>query len=243
LAQDVVRLAWPGVGTFTIRGTRTVDIQRAPGVPAEVVRQFLAGPVSAALLRQRGFLVLHASAVTFQGAAIAFLGASGWGKSTLAAALHRRGHRLITDDIAAIDTAGTPSVLAGLAHVKLWPDSVTSLGQNAATLPRVHPQLEKRLQAVERPPLAGPIPLSRVYVLAQAPTPEIEPLAPGAALVELLRHSYGPRTLQHVRREEHFRQCSRLASAIPVAHLRVPRDFTRLDDVVSLIERHCADAP
>ncbi len=87
------------------------------------------------------------------------------------------------------------------------------------------------------------LPLRRVFILDEGPDATIERLAAQQALVELLRHSYGPRTLQHVRREEHFRQCSRLASEIPVARLRVPRDFTRLDDVAILIERHCADAP
>jgi hypothetical protein len=82
-----------------------------------------------------------------------------------------------------------------------------------------------------------------VYVLADAPTPAIEALPPGAALVELLRHSYGPRTLQHVRREEHFRHCARIASEIPIARLSVPRDFARLDQVAGLVERDSTGAP
>jgi hypothetical protein len=170
------------------------------------------------------------------------LGASGWGKSTLAAALERRGHRLITDDVAAIDLAGTPRVLTGVPHVKLWPDSVTSLGETAGTLPRVHPRLEKRIRAVASPTPIGPIPLGRVYVLAPGARPVIEPLAPASGVVELLRHSYGPRTLQHVRPERHFRQCARLAAELAMARLSVPRDFTRLDEVAGLIERDCAGA-
>src|SRR5436853_7875447 len=93
---------WAAVGRFTIRPHRSVKVEPARGVPPAVVREFVRGPVAAARLRQQGLLVLHASAVTINDRAVVICGGSGWGKSTLAAALHRRGHRLLTDDFAAI---------------------------------------------------------------------------------------------------------------------------------------------
>jgi len=237
-----VRLSWPEVGTFTICGSRVVDIQPAPGAAPETVRLFLRGPVAAALLRVRGYLVLHGSAVALNGGATCFLGASGWGKSTLAAALEDRGHLPITDDVATIDMARSPRVLPGPSQLKLWPDVLCFLGEDATALHRVHPQLEKRVRPIDHRPPAKPLLLRRVYVLATAPALTIDRLAPREALVELLRHSYGPRTLQRVRREEHFRQCARVASEISVARLRVPRDFARLAEVASLIEQDSADA-
>ncbi len=242
-AADTLRLTWPDVGTFTIRGSRVVTLQPAPGVAPEIVQVFLRGPVAAALLRARGYLVLHASAVALDGGATCFLGASGWGKSTLAALLHARGHALVSDDVAAIDMAGSPRVLPGTPQLKLWPDTLASLGERAEALPRVHPQLEKRARAIERRHPAEPVPLRRLYVLAQAPSREIQPLAPQEALVELLRHSYGARTLQGVRREDHFRQCARLASQVPVRRLALPRDLAALPALAHLIEQDCADAP
>lgn len=53
----------------------------------------------------RGRDVLHASAVAHGGKAIAFLGASGAGKTTLAGRLVARGARLVTDDVLAVDVA------------------------------------------------------------------------------------------------------------------------------------------
>src|SRR5207245_732423 len=196
---------------------------------------------AAALLRARGYLVLHGSAVALDGAAICFVGASGWGKSTLAALLHARGHALVTDDVAAIDMAGSPCLLPGTPHLKLWPDALASLGEHADALPRVHPQVEKRARAIERRHPSEPVPLRRVYVLAQAPSREIQPLGPQEALLELLRHSYGARTLQAVRREDHFRQCARLASQVPVHRLAAPRDLGALPALARLIAQACAD--
>src|SRR2546425_5228639 len=106
-AADTLRLAWPEVGAFTLCGSSVVDIEPAPRVAPETMRLFRRGPVAAALLRVRGYVVLHASAVALDGGATCFLGASGWGKSTLAALLHTRGHAVIADDVAAIDMAGS----------------------------------------------------------------------------------------------------------------------------------------
>ena len=47
-----------------------------------------------AWLESRGKVVL--------GGLVSFLGEAGWGKSTMSAALHRRGHDVVTDDITAV---------------------------------------------------------------------------------------------------------------------------------------------
>ena len=57
-------------------------------------------PLAAVL---RGREVLHASAVALDGRAVAFLGASGVGKTSLAARLVARGAPLVTDDVLAVD--------------------------------------------------------------------------------------------------------------------------------------------
>jgi hypothetical protein len=193
------------------------------------------------LLRQRGYLVLHASAVACRHRAAVFLGASGWGKSTLAAALHQRGFPFIADDVVAIDTGkAVPVVLPGVPQVKLWPDAVAALHEDTAALPRVHPQFEKRVRPLSAPIVTEPAPLGRLYVLADGPAPALEPVAPREALVELLRHSYGARTLQHVRREAHFLQCAAVARAVPVARLAYPRALERLPEAIRLVEADAA---
>lgn len=61
-------------------------------------------------LGQRGFLLLHASAVERNGRAVLMTGMSGAGKSTLAALLMARGWRLMGDEFVLIDPA------TGFAH-------------------------------------------------------------------------------------------------------------------------------
>jgi hypothetical protein len=115
----------PGIGTFLVRDGREILVDPDPDAGDALLQLALLGPVLAALLQQRGDLVLHASAVEIDGAAVGFLGGRGAGKSTMAAALLRRGYPLLTDDILAVSLEdGSPRVLPGFPQLKLWPDAV-----------------------------------------------------------------------------------------------------------------------
>jgi hypothetical protein len=230
-------LSWPQVGHFRLRAGREIVIRPAAGADAALLRLYLLGPALAVLLRQRGFLVLHASAAAVGDAAVAFLGASGSGKSTLVAALVARGHRLVTDDYLAIEPApGRPTVPPGIPQLKLWPDAAAAVAGAEHTFARLSPGVEKRSVPARERFATAPRPLGRLYVLCQGDAPAIERLTPQQSLVELLRHSYGPRTLAAIRTTEHFRHCARVASNVPIARLSVPRSLAALPGVCRLIE-------
>lgn len=112
-------------------------------------------------LAQDGAVILHASAVAHDGQALVFSGVSGAGKSTISSML----------------AEAYPSC------TKIA-DELLVLRPTAAGV------------ALEVPPYLGPAgvahgaaaPLAAIYFLVQAPFDRREPVAPGAALRELLRH-------------------------------------------------------
>jgi len=74
------------------------------------------------VLRQRGWLPLHASAIELEGRALLFMGKSGAGKSTLAAAFETGGHPLLADDVVGIrNNRGRNMALPGFRRVRLDP--------------------------------------------------------------------------------------------------------------------------
>ncbi len=80
----------------------------------------VSGTLLAFVLTMRGETVLHASAVQIGDAAVAFVGASGMGKSTMATLLCADGARLVTDDVLRLDTAGSPVTCAlGATELRL----------------------------------------------------------------------------------------------------------------------------
>lgn len=90
-----------------------------------IIMPLILGPVFAALLRQRGYLILHASAIQNEkGKAVLFTGASGAGKSTIAASfMHSKNWRVLADDIVAIKTSNNRcEMLTSLPYIKLWRD-------------------------------------------------------------------------------------------------------------------------
>jgi hypothetical protein len=180
----------------------------------------------ATLLYQRGLLVLHASAVEVEGQAVVFVGASGWGKSSLAASLHARGHKVIADDVVAVDlNSSVPLAIPGFPQVKLDPEFAFWLGHDASSLIPLHPLESKRGMRVVDRFAATATPLGLIYLLDRATErgPESTTLHPQDVLIEFVRHSF-PARLLHSGGAPHLRQCASLAKHVPV------RRFTRTDD-------------
>jgi hypothetical protein len=93
---------------------------RAPLSAADAA-YFLCDPVMAFVLRRRGALALHASAVAFGERGVLFTGTAGAGKSLTAGACVAAGAAFITDDVAAIEIGeGGPRVRAGPAALRVW---------------------------------------------------------------------------------------------------------------------------
>jgi len=238
-----VCLRYDRTGTFRIRNGSEIQVEPFEGADDRAIRLLLLGPALAVLLHQRGLLVLHASAVSFGASVAAFVGEKGEGKSTLAAALHARGHPLVADDLVAVelDDSSVVRVRAGFPQLKLGPDVLVQLGEDAETFPRLHPDYDKRARPVSRMASDRSLSLARVYVLESGESHLIEPLAPQQTFVELVRHSYLAELLPRTdESESHFNQIVALASRVPVRRLRRRRDLATLPEVAMFVESEFA---
>ncbi len=241
LSQSKMFFHWKGAGTFLARGGREIVVDPQPEADPSVLRLFLLGAVLAGVLHQRGLLLLHSSAVEVGGTAIAFIGEKGWGKSTLAALMEGRGHRLVADDVVAIDIDKQRAirVLPGFPQFKLWPDAVSKMGINPENLPRVHPLLEKRAYRIHTDFSNASISLKGIYVLTEGERIEIERPGLQEAFVQLVRHSFLVRHLKATGASGlHLQQCSALINSVPVFRLKRPRSLQLLPEVASLVEQH-----
>lgn len=145
-AQDVPYQAAPQqfllkldrIARFLVCNGNEIVIERAPEATDGDLRVFLLGSVIGALLHQRGVLPLHASAIETRLDAVAFAGEVGLGKSTLAAAFHRRGYRVLADDVCTVslDQEGKPLVTPAYAQLNLWADALEQIGAAKENLRR-----------------------------------------------------------------------------------------------------------
>lgn len=99
-SDGMVSLLFPDilVATFDVE-RRRCELHPDPGVDQVVLRRLVTTAVLATWMILTDIPVLHASAVRIDGAAVIFVGRSGSGKSTIAAALVGTGATAITDDV------------------------------------------------------------------------------------------------------------------------------------------------
>jgi hypothetical protein len=180
------------VGRFLVRDAREVIVDPDPGAEMPWIVHPLLSGVMAVVLQGRGVLTLHASAVRVGHAAVVFAGASGTGKSTLAAYLARCGHLVQSDGfVAIVDTRATPTVLAGPATQKLWPDAAEWLGLDPMH-PRLAPATRKYLIAEPHTLARDAVPLARIYVLDSTFTESSGRSQGSRRLTDLAGHLFMP---------------------------------------------------
>jgi len=236
-----IYLSWQEAGQFLIREGREIIVDPLPGIDEAIIRLHLPG-ILGVLLYQRGVLTIHASVVAINNeSAVAFLGDKGWGKSTLAAALHTQGHGFLSDDLLVVDfePGGLAKVRPGFPQLKLWPDTVHSLGGDATRLSRLHPAFEKRASPVTRNFACNSFPLQSLYVLSHGTSPGIQAIPAQSALTEVVRHSQATRFLREQGNiPRHFLQCAKLINEVPLYQLRRPNNLNLVSDLCTLIEEH-----
>lgn len=205
---------------------------------------YLLGPVLGFLLRLRGVICLHASAVALNNQAVAFVGDAGAGKSTTAAALAQRGYPVISDDIVALDERdGAFFVPPAYPYLCLWPPSVRILYGAEKALPALSPNYDKRQLALSENSLgfeARPLPLAAIYLLGERSPQDRAPFlsmpSPRERLMSLIPNSYANLAETELRARE-FEVLGRLVRSVPVRRLHAHEDGTRIDSLCELIER------
>ena len=205
------------------RDLTTLRCQFVEGAAREVLPVILTGHVLATLLLLQGELVLHASAVERSGRAIAFVGNSGGGKSTLAAMACLAGARLVTDDVLRVEADGRGfACYRGARSLRLRTTS-KALAHTLGELPEQAADGRHLLNA--EPTDSELLPLDAIFLPMLVETDaklEARRLSPKEALRALLQY---PRVFNWVDAETggvHFQKLAAIADALPVHELSVP---------------------
>jgi hypothetical protein len=214
-------------------GGTTVHALTPAGSTLEDTLTYFVGPVMGFILRLRGVVSLHASTVVVGGRAVCFCGVPGAGKSSAAAAFARRGHAVLTEDIAPLDEAGGGfSVRPGYPRVNLWDPSAAALFGSTDALPRITPTWGKRYMALGELFRQEGAPLGAVYVLDGRHDRDdtvVRERPMGEALFALASNGYVTYLLDAGMRAHEFGVLNRLVRSVPVRFVSAPDDLSRLD--------------
>jgi hypothetical protein len=182
--------------------------------------------------RARGDLPLHAAAVETEGSALLVAAPRTYGKTTMAAAFHSAGHRVLSEDTTCLRIAPEPAVVPGPAMLRVRHAVAGSLelpnarriGEDAD---RVHYALDERGDCT-------PVPLRAVVFLERSEGPaELEPVDQPTAIRDLWALSFRLPTDEDIGHS--FAGVVALASSVPIFRLRRPLRLEDLTEHVALV--------
>ncbi len=202
---------------------RSVRLHLAPHIAPELATLLAVGNVMACVLSLRGELALHASAVEVGGVALAFLGASGMGKSSLAALLCAAGARLITDDLLRLQRDGQSwRCYAGTGELRLRKSAAAIIGKFPVA--RLSPTADDRI-AVKMEAL-GSMPALKAILIphlsSDCGTLKVERIPQAQSLLYLMAYPRLNETSRGARLQERLDFLGRIAAEVPVFKVEVP---------------------
>ncbi len=230
-----------GIARYLVGDGRTITIDRDFAADDDDIKTFLLASVFGALMHQRGDLVLHGSAIEWDGQCVVFLGVSGVGKSTLASAFRQKGHAILTDDLCVVRPGADGKMYAypGFPQTKLWLDSLKQLDISAEGLRRIRSKIEKRALSLGAQFAMQPLAVRKLYVLRPHNRDEFKltALQGPEKFAALKNNTYRFGFLRDIGvKAGHFQHALRLGQQAPVAAVQRPSGAFKIDELVALIE-------
>jgi len=240
--HGVFNLTIPNVAHYRVEDGSQIFVEPLVGSTPEKVRLFLFGSVMGALLYQRGLFPLHGSAVETPFGAMIFVGAQGAGKSTLASQFHRRGYRLLSDDVCAVaSTSNGLQILPALAKFRLCADAYERLGAPSDGKFDV----DKYVVPMGEGYCPHPVPLRAIHILhvddsAEAShhaAPSFELLTGFDRVQRLLENLYRPHYLKGQQTQSKLmRMAGEIAQKATLSTVTRRKNPQRADELVSFLE-------
>jgi hypothetical protein len=180
----------------------------------------------------RGDLPLHASAVEADGGAILIAAPRTYGKTTMAAAFHRAGHRVLSEDTTCVRLGSETAVVPGPAMLRVRHDVAAEL--ELPSVRRVGKSEDRVHYALDAPGDCAPVPVRAVVFLETSDgAAALEPVDRAEAIRDLWALSFRLPTEDDVGRS--FAGVTDLAATVPVLRLRRPLELASVDDHVDLV--------
>ena len=212
-------------------------------VPLESFQTYMLGRAFSFALVKMGYEPLHAATVVVDGRAVAFMGASSFGKSSLAACFVAGGYRLLTDDVLRLYWSGSHYVaFPGPPRLKLMPSVARRFlrGAEAGVVmnPREeHTRAPKRVFPLSPMQCASvPVPLGAIYAVTpprevyRKQRIKIGALSPLQALVKVLSFTHNDKLIDSNRLTRQLEAARRLIAAVPVRSFAYPRVLASLTE-------------
>ena len=235
------KLIWNRIGCYTVDESGLILAEPEPSCNIQIFRQSIYGVVFALFLLTKKFLVLHGTSVTINGVTLTIIGNEGEGKSTLSAHLLARGHKLVSDDISAIDFSPKRlAVLPGCSVLRLWDNYIPDIIATTARYAYLINKKGKKAYFLDTIIEPSATILGGLIILEQGKKLDYELLTGQKKLIHITTGNYFSRiinTLPIPFQKQILTQSGQLASQTPAWTLKRPHDLKKLDLTAEIIEK------
>ena len=212
-------------------------INAAVDVEPALIEHFVADQVVPRAMAAEGQYVLHSATIRIGDRSIMILGASGRGKSTLAASFHVAGGTLLGDDATIVTWAGElPASCPVYKSLRLLPDSINALLPRSTDTVAVSELTWKRrvMLPVDGSPAVDPLPIAAIFNIGEPTTDstiEIRPMTVGETCMALVENAFACNPADIGQARKRLEKASKLARSVPCFAMSYPRDYLSLGAV------------
>ncbi len=228
---------------FRVIDGNEIIVNLKTSIKQNTLRSLILSQGMGIILHQRGFLVLHGSAVQMDDGAVAFLGRCGDGKSTITAALNNKGYSIISDDVLPVklDENNIPLLLPSFPTIKLYNDVIEYLNEDYRNYDKIHPEIEKYLYKTKNMVKLDFTQFNTIYILDKAGKNEIRLLKPQEKLISLIKNTYPKSMFGPIEKTQNLKQCTTLLKNVEIKQLNVTHSFKKLGQLIEIVENDIFD--
>jgi len=245
---DEFLFVFPAAATFHITSKGLISCFLHENATMQMLRHLLLNQIIPRYLATTGKLVLHAGAVRLKnGQSVAFLGNSGFGKSTLVSSFHRNGALLINDDCIMLEIGENGVMMTGgLVGIRLFPDSVNAVFSESAGFTNYTTFTDKQqliLKTQVADAHAEPFVLDAMFVLndlgeSSSNEVSIQTVSGSEAMMTMIYSAFSLDPSDRQMIVGNFNNVGKaIGDRLKVYSLQYPRKHAFLDEVRAVVER------
>ena len=204
----------------------------------DLVSLFTLSEALGLILFQKGYFLLHGSAVRIGDKGVVFLGEPGAGKSTTVAACAQKGYTVISDDMVCIQVneEGNLLLIPAFSQIKIWQRTVDGLQLHQEKMAPVREGVDKFSWHDSITFEENAVPLTAIFVLLppNEPGSTTDQIPASQVPVELLHHfPLADALLNGKSLEDYFKKSVAIAQTIPLFRMSRPANFAALYEFVT----------
>lgn len=205
--------------------TSTVFFSSEPGVGDALVRHLLLDHALPRLISHRGELIVHASCIAKGQTSVMFVGETGAGKSTLAAAFAARGWRVVSDDAVLLRMNGESiSAVGSYSSVRLEPEALARLVESQRGN-EGHDCYSGKRRLILSDHSGGPVPLDALVLIKRAGKLSCRRLSGAGVVMRLIGESFALDPGDAASASGRMKRAGRIAGRLRIFDLGFPHRY------------------